>query len=382
MEAIELLEIIAKGEDSKHQFKAEFTKGLAAEMVAFSNSGGGIILLGVRNNGSRSGLTREDVDRFNQLVSNAASQEVHPPVNPSTENIAFEDGLVMVISIPAGISKPYMDNAGAVWVKNGSDKRKVTSREEMQRMFQDAGLIHGDEVPANGLTISDLDMEYFRNYFEKEYGESIENSDIPLSRILENTNLARNGNLNVAGALLFAQRPQYRLPLFIIKAIAYPGTDIHGSQYLDSEDLTGKLGDVFQKALGFVTRNLRHVQGDQTVNSVGVIEIPRIVLEELLVNALVHRDYFISAPIRIFIFSDRVEIINPGHLSNNLSIENIKNGNSNIRNPILVSFATRILPYRGLGNGIRRALKEYPDIDFFEDKAGSLFKVIIRRPNI
>lgn len=382
MEAVELLEIIARGEDGKHQLKSNFTNGddLAIEMIAFLNSRGGQIIIGVNDTGARSGLTVEDVRRLNGLISNAASQSVRPPVNPSTENISFEDGLVIVVSIPEGISKPYMDRNGVIWVKSGSDKRRATSREELQRMFQDAGLIHGDEVPVSGLTVADLDMDYFRNFFEKEYEEPLESQDLPLPKILENMNLVKEGSLNVAGALLFAQRPQFRLPVFIVKAVSYPGTEIHESQYLDSEDLTGKLADIFQKSLGFITRNLRHVQENQTVNSTGIIEVPKIVFEELLANALIHRDYFISAPVRIFIFTDRVEIINPGHLPNNLTIENIKNGNSNIRNPILASFATKILPYRGLGNGIRRALKEYPNIDFVEDKSGNLFKAIVRRP--
>ena len=193
-------------------------------------------------------------------------------------------------------------------------------------------------------------------------------------------NLAnKDGNLNIAGALLFSKKPQFRLPTFIIKAVTYPGTDIDEEHYLDSEDLTGRLVDVFQKAFGFISRNLKHVQGDQTVNSLGKLEIPKIVIEELLVNALIHRDYFISSPVRIFIFSDRVEIISPGHIPNNLTIENIKNGNSNIRNPILASFATKILPYRGLGSGIRRALREYPSIDLIDDRAGNMFKAIIHR---
>jgi len=381
MEAIELLEIISRGEDGRHQLKANFTNvdSLASEMVAFSNSGGGQIFIGVNNDGTRAGLTVDDMDRLNQLVSNAASQSVRPPINPSTENIALDDGLVMVVIILDGISKPYMDNNGAVWVKSGADKRKVTSREEIQRMFQDSGLIYGDEVPANGLTISDLDVEYFRAFFERAYDESLESQDIPLNKILENMNLAKDGNLNIAGALLFAQRPQFRLPVFIVKAISYPGEDIHETQYLDSQDFSGKLADVFQKTLSFIIGNLRNIQGDQTVNSIGALEIPKIALEELLTNALIHRDYFVSAPIRIFLFSNRIEIISPGHLPNNLTIENIKAGNSNIRNPILASFATRILPYRGLGNGVRRALKEYPSIDFTDEKNSNYFKVIIKR---
>lgn len=381
MEAIKLLEIISRGEDGRHQLKANFTNvdSLASEMAAFSNSGGGQIFVGVNNDGALSGLTVGDMDRLNQLVSNAASQSVRPPINPATENVALDGGLVMAITILVGISKPYMDNSGAVWVKSGADKRKVTSREEIQRMFQVAGLIHGDEIPANGLTISDLDVEYFRSFFEKAFGEPLGLQDLPLDKILENMNLAKDGNLNIAGALLFAQRPQFRLPVFIVKAVSYPSKDIHETEYLDSQDFNGKLADVYQKTLGFIIGNLRSVQGDRSVNSLGSPEIPKIALEELLTNALIHRDYFVSAPIRVFVFSNRVEIISPGHLPNNLTIENIKTGNSNIRNPILASFATKILPYRGLGNGIRRALKEYPAIDLIDDKSSNLFKAIINR---
>lgn len=384
MEAKELLEILARGEDGKHQFKSNFANvdSIASEMVAFSNSGGGQIFIGINDNGAPVGLTKEDVGRLNQMVSNAASQSVRPPINPITENVQLSEGLVMVLTVLDGIRKPYMDNNGSIWIKSGADKRKVTAQEEMQRMFQSAGLIHADEVPANGLTVADLDLDYFRDFVLEEYGEYWKegDEDVSLQKLLENMNLAnKDGNLNIAGALLFSKKPQFRLPTFIIKAVTYPGTDIDEEHYLDSEDLTGRLADVFQKAFGFISRNLKHIQGDQTVNSLGKLEIPKIVIEELLVNALIHRDYFISSPVRIFIFSDRVEIISPGHIPNNLTIENIKNGNSNIRNPILASFATKILPYRGLGNGIRRALKEYPSIDFIDDRAGNMFKAVIRR---
>jgi ATP-dependent DNA helicase RecG len=79
-----------------------------------------------------------------------------------------------------------------------------------------------------------------------------------------------------------------------------------------------------------------------------------------------------------FVFNNRIEIISPGHLPNNLTIENIKHGNSNIRNPILASFATKILPYRGLENGIRRALKAYKHIEFTDDRDGNLFKAVVK----
>ncbi|MBF8276733.1 MAG: putative transcriptional regulator [Candidatus Brocadiaceae bacterium] len=210
METTELLEIIGRGEDEANQFKADIhnVDSLAAEMVAFSNSGGGRIFIGVADDGRIAGLARTDMGRINQLVSNAASQSVRPPINPRTENVAFPDGLITIVTIPSGISKPYMDNNGAIWVKSGSDKRKVTSREEIQRMFQSASLVHGDEVPANGMTLSDLDMDYFQRSFEKQYGECLDEQDLPLNTLLDNMNLMKDGVLNVAGALLFAKRQE------------------------------------------------------------------------------------------------------------------------------------------------------------------------------
>ena len=381
MDSEELIKIVARDEDSKHQFKADVTNAnsLAAEMVAFSNSGGGQIFIGINNDGSIAGLTRDEVSRINQIISNAASHNVHPPINPSTENIAFTQGIVLIVTINPGFNKPYQDNTGAFWIKNGADKRKVTSREEIQRMFQTSGLLHGDEVPVSGTTSSDLDLEYFQEFFRKEYGEAWENQNVTLPQLLENMSLASEGKLNLAAVLLFSKAPFYKLPVFIVKAVSYPSLNIDVSHYIESADPKGKLSDLFQSTLNFMMRNIAYIQRQQDVNSLGEPEIPKIVFEELLVNALIHRDYLISAPIRIFIFSDRIEIISPGQLPNHLSVENIKKGISNIRNPILASFATRILPYRGLGSGIRRALNAYPAIEFIDDREGNVFKVIISR---
>ncbi|MBL4761439.1 MAG: putative DNA binding domain-containing protein [Gammaproteobacteria bacterium] len=382
MNSKELLAIIARDEDSKHQFKANVTNeiSLAAEMVAFSNTQGGRLIIGVADDGSIAGLNRDDMGRLSNLVSNVASQHVKPPINPLTENIALADGLVMVVTIEPGIAKPYMDKNGVIWVKSGADKRKATAREEIQRMYQAAHLVHGDEVPVINMSADDIDERLFSAFYEKQFEEPLDEQSLALPQLLQNLNLAKEGVLNIAGALLFGRNVQYRLPAFIVKCVTYPGVDINEDEYLDSQDVVGTLRAVFDDTLGFVLRHIKRVQGAQGVNSLGELEIPKVVFEELIANALIHRDYFVSAPVRLFVFSDRIEIISPGHLPNNLTIENIKNGNSNIRNPILASFATKLLPYRGLGSGIRRAIKAYPDTDFEEDREGNLFKATIRLP--
>ena len=382
METAELIEIISRGEDSRHQFKENVHNqdSLAEELVAFSNSGGGIIVIGVLDKTTEViGLTPNDVHRINSLISNAASESVIPPVNVSSQNINHPHGLVMVVRVPDGISKPYMDKKGSVLLKVGADKRKYASREELQRMFQAASIVHADETPVNGMGVADVDVLFLGKYLEDNLGETIEQQNVPLDRLLENMNIAREGTLNLAGALIFTKRPEVKLPVFIVKAVAFPGTEITDEHYLESRDLTGKLTDIFEQGIRFLIGNTSTAQNGQSVNSLGKPEVPRIVWEELLANALIHRDYFISAPVRVLIFSNRVEIISPGHLPNNLTVENIKAGNSNIRNPILASFATKILPYRGLGSGILRSLKAYRAIDLIDDRDGNLFKVIVAR---
>ncbi|EKD88094.1 MAG: hypothetical protein ACD_35C00059G0003 [uncultured bacterium] len=380
METIEILTILSQGEDSLNQFKKNITNAdsLAAEIVAFSNGLGGRLFIGVDDDGTVTGLSKEDIQRLNQLVSNTASQNVIPAVNPTTMISTVRDLLILTVEVPKGLNKPYQDKNGIFWVKSGADKRKATSREEIQRPFQSSGMVHADVNPS-GLTVADLDMQYFERFFEKRYGEKLEDQALPLEQTITNMNLGNAGELNLTGALLFSKNPSTRLPAFIVKAGAFPGERMTTESYIDNRDIVGKIADVFQQTLSFILANITHVQGDQTVNSVGGPEIPRIVLEELLTNAFVHRDYFISAPIRVFVFADRVEIISPGHLPNNLTVENIKAGNSNSRNPVLASFANQILPYRGYGSGILRALENYPSIDFIDDRDGNLFTCVMRR---
>lgn len=304
MNTAELIEAIGRGEGSRHQFKADFTNAdaLAAEIVAFSNTAGGRVFIGVRDDGTVSGVSAHDVSRLNQLISNTASQNVRPSVNPLADIISHPDGNVLVVEIPEGISKPYMDKTGTIWVKSGADKRRATSREEIQRIFQQGGLLHADETLIPGLGVADLSVPFLDQYLEEKVGETLEQQGIPLGKVLENMNLAQSGTLNLAGALLFAKHPEVRLPAFIVKAVAFPGTDIADETYLESRDLTGRLSDIFEQGMRFLTGNTRTLQNGQSVNSLGQPEVPRIVWEELLANALIHRDYFISAPIRLLIF--------------------------------------------------------------------------------
>lgn len=122
---------IAHGEDSTRQFKADVrnAESLASEMAAFANSDGGTIYLGVADDGSILGLDKSDVSRLNQLISNAASHLVKSSLSVRTENVALKNGRMMIVlSVPKGIDKPYFDKNGVIWLKTGADKRRVNSK--------------------------------------------------------------------------------------------------------------------------------------------------------------------------------------------------------------------------------------------------------------
>jgi predicted HTH transcriptional regulator len=184
----------------------------------------------------------------------------------------------------------------------------------------------------------------------------------------------------LAGLLFFGKEPQNYKPAFCIKAVSFWGNSIGGNSYRDSRDIIGTIPDMFDEGIRFFEINLKHTQQGQNFNSKGILEISKTALEELLQNALMHRDYFKNSPIRLLIFDNRVEIISPGKLPNTLTVEEIKYGNPVIRNNQIVSYGVHVLPYKGFGSGIRRAIESQPDIEFINDVDGEQFIVIIPRP--
>jgi predicted HTH transcriptional regulator len=403
MDGTELLELISKGESSKVQFKEKVTDAykIATEMVAFSNSTGGIILIGIDDKtGKVTGLSYDEIQETNSLLVNAASGNVKSPITIFTETVSVNGKHVLLVRIREGNDKPYKDNKGAVWVKNGSDKRKVTSNEELARLLQSSGNIYADEQVITSSHVEDLEIPAFkmalhRKYHEKFTGikfslEKLLKMDVadifdtlglnlPLKQVLQNMGLASGDHLTMAGLILFAEEPQKYKPVFNIQCASFVGNDISGTEFRDKENVNGHFVAIFNQAAAFLNRNLKKIQKGKDFNTPGVLEVPRIVLEELLVNALVHRDYFIQSSIKLFVFDNRIEIISPGKLPNTLTVERIKSGISVARNPVIHSTAQYILPYSGLGSGILRALAHYDKIDFENDMQSDRFKAIIHR---
>lgn len=172
--------------------------------MAFSNSEGGTILVGVSDSGVIVGLDRLQVQRLNQDISNACSQKIDPPISVATKNIVRGDKIVVAIEVPRGVNKFYLANRRDVWVKVGADKRRA-SREEMQRLLQESSNLFADEGIVEGTSLSDLDLREFRDLYERRTRESFDELDIPVERLLENMKLMAHGRCTLAGLLLFGK---------------------------------------------------------------------------------------------------------------------------------------------------------------------------------
>ena len=403
----DILEQIKAGEVSGVQFKERTLDkyDIACELVAFSNAHGGKLVVGINDKtGKINALSYSEVQETTNLLSDIASENVVPSILIKIDTIAVEDGNLVVATIKEGVNKPYHDNKGIVWVKNGSDKRKVFDNAELAEMMTDCGSFAPDEASVNGATINDLDENTIKVFLENRFDKVLEKKGLvgdafneasldticsaiakghDCERMLRNLRFIRpDGKLTMAAMLLFGKYTQRWLPVMTAKCICFAGNSIGGKVFRDKvndADMEGNLLHQFNTIMDFFTRNLHNVQVGDEFNSMGKLEIPYSSLVEFTVNALVHRSLNLKAPVRIFIFDNRVEIHSPGDLPNGLTIDDIKLGTSMPRNIFLFNNAIYLLPYTGVGSGITRALDENINVTFNNNASAQEFVITVWR---
>ena len=394
----DILKQIKAGEVSGVQFKERILEkyDIACELVAFSNSHGGKLVVGIKDKtGEINALSYSEVQETTNLLSDIASENVVPSILIKIDTVEVEDGYLVVAAIKEGLNKPYHDNKGIVWVKNGADKRKVFDNAELAEMMTDCGSFAPDEAGVRDATINDLDEKtiklFLGNRFERVLekkgltGDAFNEASLDTicsaiakghdcEKIFRNLRFIRpDGTLTVAAMLLFGKYTQRWMPVMTAKCVCFAGNSVGGKVFRDKvndADMEGNLLHQYDTIMDFFTRNLHNVQVGDEFNSMGKLEIPYSSLVEFTVNSLVHRSLNLKAPVRIFIFDNRVEIHSPGALPNGLTIDDIKAGTSMPRNMFLFNNAIYLLPYTGVGSGITRALDEDINVTFMNnDKA-------------
>ena len=403
----DMLKQIKAGEVSGVQFKERILDkyDIACELVAFSNSHGGKLVVGIKDKtGETNALSYSEVQETTNLLSDIASENVVPSILIKIDTIEVEDGNLVIATVKEGLNKPYHDNRGIVWVKNGADKRKVFDNAELAEMMTDCGSFAPDEAGVRDATVNDLDATTIKQFLGNRFDRVLEKKGLTgdafneasldmicsaiakghdCEKILRNLRFIRpDGTLTVAAMLLFGKYTQRWMPMMTAKCICFAGNSVGSKVFRDKvndADMEGNLLHQYDTIMDFFTRNLHNVQVGDEFNSMGKLEIPYTSLVEFTVNSLVHRSLNMKAPVRIFIFDNRVEIHSPGTLPNGLTIDDIKAGTSMPRNMFLFNNAIYLLPYTGVGSGITRALDEDINVTFTNNDKAQEFVITVWR---
>lgn len=370
----ELLDLLRNGENSAVEFKRDVItpEQLAKELVAFSNFDGGMVLLGVEDDGSISGITRPKLEEW---VMTACRDKIRPAIIPFYEVLRdVEPGKdVAVVRVPAGfnVQRVWHNNRHIDYIRVGTQSREPTT-DELSRLFQQRGTFRAELRPVSGVTFNDLDLRRLKDYF----GRVRKQDDIPADddltgwqTLLLNTELMAEDGITLAAVLLFGRNPNRFLPQAGIDATAFPGTEKDYAA-IERVKLRGPLtplmdeqaelveAGLVEQAFDFVRRNT----GTTATLEDGVRRkerpaYPPEAIREVMVNALIHRDYLLAATdIELSVYSDRVEVISPGRLPNGITTTRMRAGCRAARNQLLKDIMRDYGYLEHMGLGVPRKI--------------------------
>lgn len=376
-----LAEIIGNGESSGVEFKRDdvLPERLAKEIAAQLNLEGGYILLGVEDDGTVSGLTR-DPKQAEEWVMEISRVHVRPATIPYWETLELEpEKVVGIITLPGdGPDKPYKAKRGNAWMTQmrvGTTTRDATDEEEV-RLYQQSGRLQYDRKPVPGSGLVDLDLRRLTNYFRDiRRQESPEEDDIEgWKQLLVNTDFMveeRQKAIPSVGALiLFGRKPERYLPQAGITAVAFQDAQ---KEYEATEraDLQGPAVALFsgggevvengliEQAIEFVSRNTRVESALEGGRRIDRSDYPEEAIRESIVNAIAHRDYTITVTdIELSIYADRLEVISPGRLPNTVTVEKMRAGYRASRNELVKEVLRDYMYVEATGLGVPRKIVE------------------------
>ena len=347
-----LREIIKNGENLYIEFKEKISNGFIEEIVAFLNTEGGIILIGVSDDKNIIGIETG----LEEKVINICRDAIFPSFSPKYQEFELEGKRIGVLNVEKGRNKPYYTKNDKYYIRVGSTKR-IASKDELLRLFEAGGLYHYDVSAVESTGIRDIYLDEVRDFFLEFNSFDIMDEEKQMQeKILVNADILKSNelkiNATVGGLLIFGKKPQDILFQSGISFAHFNGNDIT-EELIDKKEIVGRMKDVIEQTMTVIKNNLVVSSKIVEAKRVEHVEFNDIVIREALVNALVHRNYsIIGSKIRIFLFDDRIEYRSPGRIPNTVTLEKMKIGVSYSRNPFLVKYMENMRYIDKLGRGI------------------------------
>jgi len=351
-------------ESSTLEFEATFPRinQIIKTIVGFCNQHGGRIIIGVENDGTIKGLSEQEIEQGLEYLHNNIYQETVPPIIPLVYAQNIADKTVLIVEVASGLNKPYYVKSEKLdkgtYIRLGRSTLRATPDIIEELKLASRGRFF-DSMPVHHAELADLDMHAVQDFFHSRKGirevPPVLNEALSAYRLITD----QHGQIHptTAGILLFGKSPQKFFSEALMRCTRYAG--IEGREAIAYLDCTGTLFQQFQQAYTFLLSQLYHsftIKGPVREER---LELPEVALREAIINAIVHRNYNISATIKISVLDNRIEIFSPGGFPGPLNLQNLKKGLTYTRN-VAISKVFREAGFgEKLGTGVYTIFSSY-----------------------
>ena len=311
--------IINGGESQKVEFKLKINDSLGKSICGFANTNGGIVLIGVNDDGKIIDISK----KHERDIANMA-HTCKPSVYPKIETVKIKEKNIFIAEIKKSDSLHSFKN---IAYKRIASHNKPLSPEEIVEFAKNTGKIKWDGQVCEEAGLGDIDEEKVRWYLEQREDARKVSKKVKIStnKLLQNIKALKNSKPTNAGILFFGKYPQKFFPNARLRIVRFKGNEIINPT-LDTANCEGTVWEMIKTAEDFVRKNIR-LLGTRTEKSFkreDKFEYPIKAVREAIINALIHRNYFETGDVRVFIFDNRIEIISPGTFPKGVSPKNPK----------------------------------------------------------
>lgn len=350
-------------ESSLIEFKKEVPKNdqIIKTIIGFCNQKGGKLIIGVADDRTIVGLPDSLIEHLLESLDHAIYEACHPTIIPLISLQHFGDKSVIVISVSPGMSKPYYRKSeglrNGTYVRVGRSTVKATP-EMIEELKWQSHNIDFEKLPVYRAQLSDIDEKLVQQFLEsrRNLARSKVSQDImrSYSIITEEHNKIHP---TYAGLLLFGRNPQLYLSEAMIICCHFKG--VQGREAIASVDCVGTILNQYYQAHQFIMSRLFHSFSIQGMVREEKLEIPEVAFREALLNMIIHRNYHLPAPSKIFIYDDRLEFFSPGNFWGPIKSDQLLKGITYLRNPALCKVFREIGLVEKMGTGFIQIFQSY-----------------------
>lgn len=330
-------------------------------VIGFCNAKGGKLVIGVHNDGTIEGIPEDEAHQAMEWLDHAIYEACTPPVLPLIYQQRIDSKVLLIIEVSSGTNKPYYQKSlglsEGTFIRLGRSTMKADADIIEELKWQSRGISY-DQLPLYHTTIEDLDsakIKYFldhrRNGISSPLTEEILRS-YDIIKKEHSTDYA-----SIAGMLLFGKSPQQFLSEAYILCCHF--SDFKDREAIASRTCKGTLFEQFEASFDFIMERINKSFKIENRKREEHWEIPPIAIREVLMNAILHRNYHINAPIKISIYSDRIEFFSPGGLPGPIDTSELESGITYVRNTSIAKILWEAQYIEKMGSGFITLFKSY-----------------------